>query len=234
MINKLKRINESANKREIIRKLNELTERVNATSSLRITGAGRSHQTPFGTSIHLKPPKPARQFHIYKVAVHDVPRGLYLCDKLDYYDATNWATGQAPVFKSVSITGASDISFTDANPDTILYDGASDNFGTLGFVKGMRLVISATSNNNVSSYTIDNLEEGKLITLVDADTVTGEADTSAVIKGYYQIFNLAEHATESLVLNVTDLILAWSESDDEDNSRLVGFELMSKGGFLLW
>ncbi len=54
MINRIRTLVSSAGKKALIMKVNELTERLNQVSNIRLAGKGRVNKTPFGTTLHVK------------------------------------------------------------------------------------------------------------------------------------------------------------------------------------
>jgi hypothetical protein len=84
-----------------------------------------------------------------------------------------------PASLQVTTTGSSDITFADADPDTITSAGV--DFEALGFRAGNTINVAGTSNND-GNYTAIGVS-GSVITLVSTDELTAEADTSAVLIG---------------------------------------------------
>ena len=75
--------------------------------------------------------------------------------------------------------GISDISFNDTNPDTVTYSGTGLDFIERGYKAGQTLRVQNTTNNN-GSYTIASVTSTTL-TLIDADSLTTELNTSAIL-----------------------------------------------------
>lgn len=79
-----------------------------------------------------------------------------------------------------NITGDGDIDFLDTDPDTITDDG--NGLVAAGFVAGDVITVTDTSHNNTTFTIADVSANGHTITLIDTDSVTAEADTSAILK----------------------------------------------------
>lgn len=95
-----------------------------------------------------------------------------------------------------------DISFSNANPDTITT--AAGNFITSGFVAGERITISGSASNN-GTFTIASLT-ATVITLISTDTLTNESAGASVtltpaltlrskVKNVYLDGNMANQTT---------------------------------------
>jgi len=206
------------------REYNALIDRINATT-IRSTHGMKRVETPSG--VHLIgstgfSQASARVLFIAEV-VDDTgitAKGLYNC-KLQSFDATYWdhATDGFTDIANPTITGSSDISYVDSNPDTIVYAGSGDGFVTKGFIPGMQI----TTTNQAANNGTDLVTAVTETTLTLSSSITAASDTSATIVGKLQVMNGKETGTTTTnELVAGDRIKCWYFTDDEGNRRLIG------------
>jgi hypothetical protein len=207
---------------------NALVDKIN---SMQIASTQNIRRVETSSGVHLIGSQSFNSFDARVLFIAEVvddtditAKGLYNC-KLQSFDATDWNETDDGFtdIANPTITGVStNISYVDSNPDTIviaLGDPPVDGFVTKGFIAGMQITTSGTSNNNGTDLITSVTET----TLTVSTSLTAEADQDATIVGKLQVMNGKETGTTTTnELVVGDRIKCWYFTDDEGNRRLIG------------
>jgi hypothetical protein len=225
----LRRLTKIGNKEHVTAKhYNMLVDQVN---SMRIASTQNIRRVETSSGVHLIGSQSFNSFDARVLFIAEVvddtditAKGLYNC-KLQSFDATDWNETDDGFtdIANPTITGVStNISYVDSNPDTIviaLGDPPVDGFATKGFIRGMQITTSGTSNNNGTDLVTSVTET----TLTVSTSLTAEADKNATIVGKLQVMNGKETGTTTTnELVAGDRIKCWYFTDDDGNRRLIG------------